>query len=134
MVVDVYKGWVNELKPSADPERIKIKMPCFTSFEKEGSESKCGGGIYYADQGLIVYTLRDYYEIGEKMKGKLTIPLIGAKRDAMFAWFGNPKIKDTNWEAYQMAYGTLVVYFNAKKLVNKVIISTKPTEELQLCE
>lgn len=134
ITVDVYKGWVNELKPNADPERMKLKIPCFTSFEPEGSESKCGGGIYYADQGLIIYTQRDYYEIGEKMKGKINIPLIGAKREAMFAWFGNPKIKDTNWEAYQMSYGTLVVYFNAKKLVNKVIMSTVPSESMQLCE
>jgi hypothetical protein len=134
VTVDVYKGWINELKPNADPERMKVKIPCFTSFEPEGSESKCGGGIYYADKGLIIYTQRDYFEIGEKMKGKLTIPLLGAKRDAMFAWFGNPKIKDANWEAYQMSYGTLVVYFNAKNLVNKVIISTKGADELQLCQ
>jgi hypothetical protein len=134
IAVDVYKGRINELKPNADPERMKIKIPCFTSFEPEGSESKCGGGIYYADKGLIIYTQRDYFEIGEKMKGKLNIPLIGAKRDAMFAWFGNPKIKDANWEAYQMSYGTLIVYFNTKNLVNKVIISSMLTSELQLCQ
>ena len=46
IAADVYKGWINEAKPNADPEQIKVKLPCFTSFEKEGNESKCGGGIY----------------------------------------------------------------------------------------
>lgn len=131
--VDIYKGWINEAKPSADPEQIKAKLPCFTSFEKEGNESKCGGGIYYDDKGFKFLIQRDYLVIGEKFKGKLSIPLLGARQDVLFAWFGNPKIKDANWEAYQMQYGTLIVYFNAKKLVNKIIITPKQTEEIDLC-
>ena len=35
LTVDVHKGWINEAKPNIDPEQIKIKLPCFTSFEKE---------------------------------------------------------------------------------------------------
>lgn len=133
IAADVYKGWINEAKPNADPEQIKVKLPCFTSFEKEGNESKCGGGIYYDDKDFKFYIQRDYIVLGEKFKGKLNIPLLGAKRDDLFAWFGNPKLKDANWEAYQMQYGTLIVYFNAKKLVNKIIMSTKSTEEIDLC-
>jgi hypothetical protein len=133
ITVDVYKGWVNEVKPNADPEQIKVKLPCFTSFEQEGKESKCGGGIYYADKDLKFYIQRDYMVLGEKFKGKLTIPLLGAKRDDLFTWLGNPKLKDPAWEAYQMQYGTLIVYFNEKKLVNKIIMSTKSTEEIDLC-
>lgn len=131
--VDIYKGWINEVKPNFDPEQIKAKLPCYTLFEKESNESKCGGGIYYADKDLKFFIQRDYFVIGEKFKGKLSIPLLGAKQDALFAWLGNPKVKDANWEAYQMAYGILIVYFNAKKLVNKIIISTKSVDEIDLC-
>jgi hypothetical protein len=133
IVVDVYKGWINETKPNADPEQIKAKLPCFTLFEKESNENKCGGGVYYADKDFKFFIQRDYFVIGEKFKGKLTLPLLGAKQDALFAWLGNPKLKDSNWEAYQMQYGTLIVYFNVKKVVNKIIISTKLSEEIQLC-
>jgi hypothetical protein len=133
IVADIYKGWINEARPNADPEQIKVKLPCFTSFEKEGNESKCGGGIYFADKDFKYLVQRDYIVIGEKFKGKLTLPLIGAKQDALFPWFGNPKLKDANWEAYQMQYGTLIVYFNARKQVNKIIMSTKSTDEIQLC-
>jgi hypothetical protein len=132
--VDVYKGWVNEVKPNADPEQIKARLTCFTLFEKEGNENKCGGGVYYADKDLTFYIQRDYLVIGEKFKGKFSVPLLGAKQDQLFTWLGNPKLKDDNWEAYQMAYGILIVYFNAKKIVNKIIITTKPAEELDLCK
>jgi hypothetical protein len=131
--VDIYKGWINEAKPNIDPEQIKAKLPCFTSFEKEGNESKCRGGVYYADKDFKFLIQREYLVIGEKFKGKLNIPLLGAKRDDLFVWFGNPKLKDAKWEAYQMQYGTLIVYFNDKKLVNKIIMSTKPTDEIDLC-
>jgi len=134
MYVEVYKGWINEVMPSADPERIKSKIPCFTSFEAEGNESKCGGAIYYADKGLTGYIQRDYFLIDEKFKGKMSMPLMGAKQAALFTLLGNPKIKDANWEAYQMSYGTLIIYYNAKKLVNKIIMSTKTTDIIQLCE
>jgi hypothetical protein len=110
-----------------------VKLPCFTSFEKEGNESKCGGGIYYGDKDFQFFIQRDYIIIGEKFKGKITVPLMGAKQDALFGWFGNPKLKDANWEAYQMQYGTLIVYFNTRKQVNKIIMSTKSTDEIQLC-
>ncbi len=133
IVADIYKGWINEARPNADPELIKAKLPCFTSFEKEGNESKCGGGVYFADKDFKFLVQRDYIVIGDKFKGKLTLPLMGARQEALFTSLGNPKLKDANWEAYQMQYGTLILYFNAKKQVNKIIMSTKSTEEIQLC-
>lgn len=134
IVVDVYKGWINEAKPNSDPEQIKTKLPCFTSFEKEGNESKCGGGVYYADKDFKFLIQRDYIVIGEKFKGTFTLPLLGMKSDDLFVKLGNPKVKDANWEAYQMAYGTLLVFYNEKKLISKVIISTVGTDDLNLCE
>jgi hypothetical protein len=134
IVVDIYKGWVNELKPNADPEQLKVKLPCFTLFEKEGNESKCGGSVCYKDRDFTFYTQRDYYEIGPKFKGKLSVALLGKKRDALFSLFGNPVLKDKSWDAFRMAYGTLVVFYNSANLVNKIIITTKSTDDLQLCE
>ena len=134
MIVDVYKGWINEVMPSADPERIKAKIPCFTSFEPESNESKCGGGIYYADKGLTVYIQREYFLMDEKFKGKMSVPLMGAKQGALFTLLGNPKVKDANWEAYQMSYGTLILYYNAKRVVSKIVMSTKTTDEINLCD
>nr|WP_294906055.1 hypothetical protein [uncultured Lacibacter sp.] len=133
ITVDVYKGWINEAKPNADPEQIKAKLPCFTSADKEGNESGCGGGVYYDDKGICFYVQRDYVVITEAFKGKFTVPVLGAKVDDLFVRFGNPKVKDTNWEAYTMAYGIMIVYYNMKGVINKVIISTKGVDEIDLC-
>jgi hypothetical protein len=133
LTVDVYKGWINEAKPNADPEQIKAILPCFTSFEKEGNTSTCGGGVYYDDKGLRFYVQRDYFVVTDKFKGKFTAPVLGVKKGGLFTRFGNPKMKDANWEAYQMAYGIMIVYYNTKDVVNKVIISTKTTDDISLC-
>lgn len=133
ITVDVHKGWINEVKPNDDPEQIKAKLPCFTSFEKEGNESGCGGGVYYDDKGICFYIQRDYVVITEAFKGKFTVPLFGAKSDDLFVKFGNPKVKDANWEAYQMAFGIMIVYYNMKGTINKVILSTKGVDAIDLC-
>lgn len=133
ITVDVYKGWINEAKPNADPEQIKAKLPCFTSADKEGNESGCGGGVYYDDKGICFYVQRDYVVITDAFKGKFTVPVLGAKSDDLFVRFGNPKVKDANWEAYQMAFGIMIVYYNMKGVINKVILSTKSTDEIDLC-
>jgi hypothetical protein len=133
ITVDVYKGWINEAKPNADPEQIKAKLPCFTSFDKEGNESGCGGGVYYDDKGICFYVQRDYVVITDAFKGKFTVPVLGTKSDDLFVRFGNPKMKDANWEAYQMAFGIMIVYYNSKGVINKVVLSTKSTDDIDLC-
>ena len=133
-IVDILDGTVNSLKPNVNPEEIKTKLSCFTAVEEENASSKCGGMIAYKDKDIYFYTGRDYVEIKEKFQGKLTLPLMGAKRNTLFKWLGNAKIKDANWEAYQVQYGTLVLHFNAAQKVNKIQFSTKHSDFLSLCE
>ena len=51
-------------------------------------------------QGRCFFTGREYVEIGPKFKGKLTLPLMGGKRGSFFKVLGNPKLKDTDWDAF----------------------------------
>lgn len=132
--VDILNGKVNEMKPNAGIEEIKIKFPCFTSTEGETATASCGGGVFFADKDLYFYSGRDYVQIGEKFKGKLSIPLMGAARTSLFKMLGNPQLKDADWEAFQMQYGTLVLRFNKAGKVNKIQFSTLPAASLQLCE
>lgn len=132
--VDILNGKVNETKPNFGIEEIKNKFPCFTGTEKEDVTSKCGGGVWFKDKDIYFYTGRDYIQIGEKFKGKLSLPILGANRNSFFKTLGNPKIKDESWDAYQMQYGTLVLHFNKAGKVNLIQFSTLPTESLSLCE
>jgi hypothetical protein len=133
VTVDILDGKVNELYPSSTNGEIKGKLPCFTSTEDEVNSSKCGGNVFYKDKDIYFYTGRDYVEIREKFKGRLTIPLMGAARTNLFKWLGHAKIKDVNWDAFQMSYGTLVLYYKGGK-VNKIQFSTKSSEAMSLCD
>jgi len=133
-VVDILDGKVNELFPGSTMGEIKAKFPCYSQIEEETPGSRCGGSIFYKDKDIYFYTGRDYIEIKEKFKGKLSLPLLGANRNSLFKWLGHPKIKDVNWDAFQMAYGTMVLYYNKAGKINKLQISTKSTETLNLCE
>lgn len=132
--IDVLDGKINELYISSTLGEFKKAFPCYTSAEEETAAAKCGGGIFFNDKGLYCYTGRDYVEIREKFTGKLSVPLMGASRNGLFKWLGNPQIKDVNWDAYQTAYGILVVYYNKSGKVNKLIMSTKSSSSLQICE
>lgn len=132
--VDILDGKVNGLRPDFIPAQIKKKLPCFTSEEPEDASSKCGGGVFYKDKDLSFYTGRDYVEIGPNFKGKLSVPLMGASRTGMFKWLGNPRIKDVNWDAYEMAYGIMILYFSKAGKVVKIIFSNKGADTIQLCQ
>jgi len=132
--VDILDGKINKVRPDFPLEQIKKELPCFTSAEDESATAKCGGGVYYKDRDVSIYTQRDYVEIGEKFKGKLSIPLLGAKRGSLFNYLGNPKMKDAKWDAFQTAYGILVLHYNSAGKVYKIQFSTKSAETLSLCE
>ncbi len=132
--VDILDGKVNDLEPFATQGQIKKLFPCFTSSEDESQSASCGGTISYKDKDIFFYTGRDYVEIGEKFRGKLSIPLLGAARTALFKWLGHPKIKDLNWDAFQTAYGTLVLYYNKAGKINKIRFSTLSSEMMNPCE
>ena len=134
ITIDILDGRVNELNPRSTNGEIKGKLPCFSSSEDENETAACGGNVFYKDRDIYFHTGSDYVEIGPKFKGKISLPLMGAARNSLFKWLGLPKLKDRNWEAYQTAYGTLVLYFNTGNKVNKIQFSTEPSERLKLCE
>ncbi len=131
--VDVMDGNVNELYPKSAIEEIKTIFPCFTGIKEKDSISSCAG-VFFNDKDIHFYTTRNYIEIGEHFKGKITPALMGVSRTGLFKLLGSPKLKDSNWDAFQMGYGTLVLYYNKSGKINKLQISSKSTDALKLCE
>jgi hypothetical protein len=130
--VDILDGKVNGFKPNVTAAQIKSKFPCFTS--EVTDSARCGEAVYYKDKGISFYTKRDYVEIVEGFKGKMSISLLGTPRGSLFKTLGNPQMKDAGWDAYQTAYGVLVLYFNKANKVRKIIFSTNGTSTLSPCE
>ena len=133
--VDILDGIINgTIVPNSTVGQIKTKFPCFTSFEEEGTSAKCGGNVFYKDKDIYFYTTRDYIEIGPAFKGKLSLPLMGAPRNGLFKMLGQPQIKDVNWDAFQTAYGVLILYYNKAARVNKLQFSSRKANSIELCE
>lgn len=132
--VDVLTGRVNELTISSTVGQVKGRLPCFTTAEEESATAKCGGGVFYKDKDIYFYTNRDYIEIGPNFKGKLSVPLMGASRTGLFKWLGNPKIKETNWDAYSTEYGLMIVYFTKAGKINKIQMTNQSPDTIKLCE
>lgn len=133
--IDILDGIVNKtLLPTSTVGQIKLNLPCFSSFEEEGTSAKCGAGVFYKDRDVYFYTTRNYIELGPDFKGKLSIPLMGAPRNSLFKWLGTPAIKDVAWDAFQTSYGVLVLYYNNESKVNKIQFSTESTNSIHLCE
>jgi hypothetical protein len=133
--VDILEGRINgTLLPNSTNGQIKVKLPCFTSTEEDGTTAKCGAGVFYKDKDLYFYTTRDYVEIGPDFKGALSIPLLGAPRQGLFKWLGSPQIKDINWDAFQTQYGVLILYYNKAAKVNKIQFSSQKASSIELCE
>lgn len=135
--VDILNGTVNGLKPTRTINEIRTEFPCATSVEEEGTNAKCGAGVFYKDKDIFFYTKRSYIEIGPKFQGKLSLPLLGSKRNSLFKWLGNPKMKDDLWDAFEMQYGTLVLHYDIAGQNGKIRhfeISTLGVDLLSLCE
>lgn len=131
--VDVMAGSVNDLYPRSAIAEIKTTLPCFTEVVEIDSVSRCAG-VFYKDRGVSFFTARRYIEITDQFKGKLSPALMGASRSNLFNLLGHPKLKDTNWDAFQMGYGILILYYSKAGKINKIQISSKSTDEIKLCE
>lgn len=130
---DVMAGTVNDLQTKSAIAEIQAIFPCATSMIEKDMGTTCAG-VFYKDKDISFYTDRQYIEIGEKFKGRITPALMGVSRKNLFALLGHPKLKDTNWDAFQMGYGTLVLYYNAAGKINKIQMAAKNTDALKLCE
>lgn len=131
--IDVLEGILNDnLSAASMPGEVKGFFPCFTT-ETPEADNSCGG-VFYKDKDIYFYTGRDYIEIGQNFKGKLSLPLMGASRGSLFKWLGHPKLKDAGWDAFQTKYGTLILYYNKTGKINKLQITNKDTNTIKLCE
>jgi hypothetical protein len=133
--VDLLDGIINKaIVPISTVGQIKLKFPCFTSFEEENTSAKCGGNVFYKDKDIYFYTTRNYIEIGPSFKGKLSLPLMGAPRNGLFKLLGKPQIKDVSWDAFQTAYGVLILYYSKASKVNKIQFSSRSASTIELCD
>ncbi len=132
-VVDVLDGHINKYNTKSTMAEIQKAFPCFTDVAAQASGNTCAS-ISYKDKGVYFFPERNYVEIRENFKGKLSVPLMGAQRKNLFRTLGNPVLKDAGWDAFKTNYGILILYYNKAGKVNKLQMSNKTVDSIKLCE
>lgn len=132
-IVDVLDGHVNRYNTKSTMAEITKAFPCYTDINEQSTGNTCAS-VSYKDKGIYFFPERNYVEIRENFKGKLSLPLMGASRKNLFRTLGNPIMKDPGWDAFKTNYGILVLYYNKAGKVNKLQISNKTTDSIKLCE
>ena len=131
--VDLISGTVNSIHAETSWGEIYRVFPCFTEAIEEPSATGCAG-VFLRDKGINFYTYRDYIEITQNFKGTISPAIMGTDRSSLFKSFGLPQTKDILWDAYQMRYGTMVVFADKDGKINRIIISPKNASNMRLCD
>jgi hypothetical protein len=138
LVVDLKKGTINGLKPTATQEQIKQKLPCFTGESEDGGEFNCGGGVFFLDNDFYCYTGKDYVEVRKKFTGTLSIAVLGLGKAAAIKKLGMGKAVRTQTEDdatylfFKTAYGCIVLKVADNK-VEYIAMHSKPAAKVELC-
>lgn len=111
--LDIKKGVLNGVKPTATQEEVKKAFSCFTGETEEGVDFNCGGGIFFLDHDFYFYTYRDYLEVREQFPPEGMQPgIMGVPEEKVIEIFGEPQLKPDEYTyLYEMPYGTLRIEF-----------------------
>ncbi|MFM2377033.1 MAG: hypothetical protein RLZZ165_2130 [Bacteroidota bacterium] len=136
--VDVRKGTINKLKPTASIEKIVSVLPCFTGITREDEGYNCGGGVFFIDKDIYAYTGRDYWEIRANYKGTWSSKLLQLRPVDLQFRFGKPvreeKIPGYKVHFFNQKYGCIRVQFSVQTgLSEEIGIHYVPANEVELC-
>jgi hypothetical protein len=138
VVVNVKKGTLNKIKPTASMEKIQEVFPCFTGVTKEDEGYNCGGGVFFINSDFYAYTGRDYWEIRANFKGSWDTKLMGCKPADLEFQYGDP-VREERIPGYRVLffkqkYGCIRVQFGITSgRSEEVGIHYKPAAEVELC-
>lgn len=136
--VDIKKGTINKVKPTATMEKIQATFPCYTGVTKEDEGYNCGGGVFFINHDFYAYTGRDYWEIRGKFKGTWSSKLLGLKPADLEFRYGDPvredKIPGYKVQFFKQKYGCLRVQFSVQTgRAEEIGIHYVPAEKVELC-
>jgi len=127
ILIDIEAGTVSGLPPSASPDEIIDKFPCYTGDTKEGSSYNDGGGVFCKHHSLFFYTQADRIEIRKGFDGEI-VGIAGARTlEAFTDRLGTPQEtrRETIVEAgaiydvaytFSMPYGSLTLFGREGKI------------------
>lgn len=144
LYLDFEKGTLNGVSGAATMEEVKQFFPCFTGETEENmGGSNCGGGVFYLNHDFFIYTGRDYINVRNKFKGKLTTPILGKASSEALSAMGEPDSsfvytdeffgEETTYLQYAKDWGTLVVVVKDDTVHSLELFYGKKIGEIEFC-
>ena len=131
LVLDLRRGTLNGLAPTASPGAVKAQFPCATGESPEGDPvMNFGGGVFFLDHGFFAYTFRDFIEARVGFAGRTVPAVLGEPADAVEAAFGAPARVDQEARLYATRYGCLRAETAADGTVRAVGVHAEPCTTL----
>ena len=120
LVLDLGRGTLNGLAPTASMDEVKAQFPCSTGETEEGSEFNFGGGVYFLDHDFYAYTHRDFFEVRQRFAGRTEPALLGEPLASATAAFGEPARVDGSASLYERPWGCLRVETSGGEAVTEL--------------
>lgn len=139
--LDLEKGTLDGMKPTASQREVKEKFPNFTGDTEDGSRFNCGGGVFFLDDDFYFYTGRDYIEVRKNFTGEISTNVLGKTKEEVEHILGKPKQKITNptnqqdasnYFFYKKNYGTLAIGFEGD-ICEDIFVSAKKANDIKIC-
>ncbi|HEY0016549.1 MAG TPA: hypothetical protein VGC13_09535 [Longimicrobium sp.] len=75
--LDLVRGTLNGVAPTATMDEVKRRLPCATGESEETSEMNFGGGVFFLNHDFFFYTGRNYIEVRRRFRGTVTPDVLG---------------------------------------------------------
>lgn len=133
LVLNLEKGKLNKLFPTASQEEVKKIFPCYTGASEDGAKFNCGGGVFFLKNDFFFYTGRNYIETRTEFTGKFKPDISAVAQADIETKLGKAALKpDANTYLFERKYGTLrVEYANGK--LSKVAVHAVAPKAVKLC-
>lgn len=117
LFVDLKKGTINDVKPTASHHEIKMTIPCSDGETEDGTNYYDGGGVWFLNRDFFYYTEQKYIRIGKNFKGLFNIPILGISKNIAIEKLGLGKpIKIEGNEDFFYQYIYLETKYGCLKL------------------
>lgn len=128
LVLDLDRGTLNGLAPTATMDEVKEQFPCSTGESEEGAIYNFGGGVFFLNHDMYAYTHRDFFEVRDEFAGVTSPASIGEP----LASFGEPDRVAAGASLFERRYGCLRLEADDEGTIAEVGVHAEACETLEV--
>lgn len=128
LVLDLDRGTLGGLAPTASMDEVKAQFPCATGETAEGEIYNFGGGVFFLDHDFFFYTGRDFIEVRDDFAGQTRPAALGQPLSAL----GTPDRMDQGAALFDRRYGCLRAETGGDGLITELGVHAEACDTLEV--